>query len=85
MKLRILKLLKNDTTILTLMIVLGGFLAFLYIGITGNIQQVYKDIIIEWTALRGSNKSLERLGIYLLIRDFSILYEIISSKFAIKI
>lgn len=57
---------KNKNLIFFLsMIVFGAILILLYLAVTGNAPQRFKDVVIEFTAIHGSNKSAERNLFYI--------------------
>ena len=45
--------------------IIGGVLLLFYLGLTGNENQVFTDVINEWTSRNGSNKSAERNLFYI--------------------
>lgn len=47
------------------MVVFGAIFILLYLAVTGNTPQKYTDIVIEFTAMHGSNKSAERNLFYI--------------------
>ena len=47
------------------MLVAGAFLIIKYLRVTGNTNQVFTDIVNEFTAVDGSNKSAERSMFYI--------------------
>lgn len=57
----------NLETIFIFIIFIASVFTIVFMGLTGNTQQVYNDIVIEWTAYTASNKSIERIGMYLVI------------------
>lgn len=64
---------KKRLTFLLSMILGGGILIVVYLALTGNVQQVFKDVVNGNTAMDGSNKSAERTLVY----AFSILGSIV--------
>lgn len=59
---------------LAIMVVLGAVFAVAYLALNGNAPQVYTDIVSEYTAIDASNKSPERLLIYILSIGGSLAY-----------
>ena len=47
------------------MILIGAALILIYSGLTGNLNEKFTDIVVEFTAEDGSNKSAERTMFYL--------------------
>lgn len=59
------KMFNNDLFCFMSMVVFGAILILLYLAVTGNVPQKYTDIVIEFTAMHGSNKSAERNLFYI--------------------
>lgn len=57
---------KKRVLFLTLMVILGAAFIVGYMALNGNANQVYNDIVIEYTSIFSSNKSAERNLIYIL-------------------
>ena len=49
------------------MILIGAALILIYSGLTGNLNEKFTDIVVEFTAEDVSNKSAERTMFYLFI------------------
>ena len=66
---RIIKLspIKKRILFLLLMVIGGSIFTLIYLAAMGNTNQVYNDIIVEWTSIYSSNKSAERNLPFLLI------------------
>ena len=66
---RIIKLspIKKRILFLLLMVIGGSLFTLIYLAAMGNTNQVYNDIIVEWTSIYSSNKSAERNLLFLLI------------------
>ena len=66
---RIIKLspIKKRILFLLLMVIGGSIFTLIYLAAMGNTNQVYNDIIVEWTSIYSSNKSAERNLLFLLI------------------
>lgn len=58
---------KNRLLFLILLIFLGAIFTLIYLALNGNSDQIYTDIIVEWTAIYSSNKSIERVLLFMLI------------------
>ena len=58
---------KRDLVFLGALSVAAEVFTVVWMALTGNGSQVYKDIVIEWTALVRSNKGAEILLLRLLI------------------
>ena len=59
-----------------IMLLLGSLFVIAYLAVTGNNPETFKDIVIEYTALIGSNKSAERNLFYILSIGGCIFYAI---------
>ena len=76
------KVKKNKEAIFLLVLLL--FISIFIIGwliVTGNSGQAFKDVVVEYTAKVGSNKSAERLLVYLLIALCLLLIFVIYGKY----
>ena len=76
------KVKKNKEAIFLLVLLL--FISIFIIGwliVTGNSGQAFKDVVVEYTAQVGSNKSAERLLVYLLIALCLLLIFVIYGKY----
>ena len=58
---------KRDLTFLGILSAVAAVFTVVWMALTGNSPQVYKDIVIEWTAVARSNKSAEITLLRLLI------------------
>ncbi|KAI4448498.1 hypothetical protein C823_003018 [Eubacterium plexicaudatum ASF492] len=58
------------------MIAAGGVFAFIWLAATGNGDQIYTDVVYEKVSAYQSNKSPERMLLYVLIFAGIILYAI---------
>ena len=56
------------------MLFVGGILIIVYLGVTGNTPQTFNDVVAEYTAIDGSNKSAERNLYYLFAIAGAIFY-----------
>ncbi len=63
---------KRDVLFLGIISVVAAVICTVWLALTGNTAQVYKDIVIEWTAIARSNKGTEILLLRLLIGAGSI-------------
>lgn len=63
------------------MMVIGSVLILLYVCATGNDNQVFTDVVIEYTSRFGMNKSAERALFYLFPLIGAVLYTVIFFKF----
>ncbi len=50
-----------------ILLLVGAVFIVWYLITYGNTPQVYNDIVLEWTAIHGSNKAIEKTLLYLLI------------------
>lgn len=58
---------KKRSVFLLAMLAAGSIATLLYLAAAGNAPQKYTDIVIEFTSVFSSNKSAERMLVYLLI------------------
>lgn len=77
---------KNRIVFLIIMIILGSVFTLIHLSINGNADQVFNDIIVEYTSIFQSNKSAERTLLFGLIFAGIIIYAIfyIASKYIWK-
>ncbi|MBO6283963.1 MAG: hypothetical protein J6M63_08565, partial [Pseudobutyrivibrio sp.] len=69
---------KNKRLILFItMLVLGAAAMLAYTALTGNTNQKFTDIVIEFTAMDGSNKSAERSLFYIFAIVGALIYGLI--------
>lgn len=69
---------KNKRLILFItMLVLGAVAMLAYTALTGNTNQKFTDIVIEFTAMDGSNKSAERSLFYIFAIVGALIYGLI--------
>lgn len=61
---------------LFIMIIVGSIFTIVYLAATGNTNQVYNDIIVEYTSIFSSNKSAERNLLFGLIFAGIVIYAI---------
>lgn len=59
------KLINENLFFFLSMVAFGAILILLYLAATGNASQEYTDVVIEFTAMHGSNKSAERNLFYI--------------------
>lgn len=67
-----IKLTKGDLIFLGILSILSTIFTICWMALTGNTPQVYKDIVIDWTAVLRSNKSAEILLLRILILSGAI-------------
>ena len=58
---------KKRAVFLLVMLAAGSIVTLVYLAATGNAPQKYTDIVIEFTSIFSSNKSAERILVYLLV------------------
>lgn len=56
---------KGDCLFFFGMLAIGAIAIIVYLMVTGNTPQTFQDVVIEYTALDGSNKSAERILFYI--------------------
>lgn len=63
----------RNILVLILLVILGAVFTVYYLALKGNQNQVYNDIVVEYTSMFAGNKTPERKLIYsLLWRDSSV-------------
>lgn len=75
---------KKKWAFVVLMVIFGSAFLLIYLIINGNSNQIYNDIIVEYTSMFSSNKAAERTLIFILcfggIAVYSIYFLINKSK-----
>ncbi len=74
---------KKQIALLAALIAAGAVFTFIWFALFGNADQVYTDVVSEYTAESGSNKSAERQLIYILSFGGMIIYALFN-RFFIK-
>lgn len=64
---------RKSAVFMLIMILAGSIFTVICLSMTGNGEQIYTDVVIEYTSIFSSNKSAERRLLYLLIL-FGILF-----------
>ena len=69
---------KKNVLFLLFMTIIGAIFTLIYLSLKGNENQVYNDIVVEFTSIFSSNKSAERNLIFILcflgIFSYSVYY-----------
>ncbi len=62
------------------LVIVGVFASLVYSAVTGNTNQVFKDVVREFTSIQGSNKSVERNMFYIFSISGAFIYLVIYFK-----
>lgn len=66
----------RNILVLILLVILGAVFTVYYLALKGNQNQVYNDIVVEYTSMFAGNKTPERKLIYILCFGGIVLYSI---------